>query len=101
MQQVLFGTGFMFGKVLVMRGPRPELAFAHFARTATEVSARARLDPETKTVRDGGVLYQELLPAETLLYSVILASPSRSSIVIWSNVRGRGPGSLRAWPARS
>jgi CRISPR-associated protein Cmr4 len=53
--------------------------FTHFARHATEVTARIALDAETKTVRKGALFYQELLPAETLLYSVVLASPSRSA----------------------
>ena len=47
--------------------------FTHFARYATEVSARIRLDPDTKTVHDGALFYEEFLPPETLFYSVALA----------------------------
>jgi CRISPR-associated protein Cmr4 len=52
--------------------------FTHFARHATEVCARVGLDYETKTVKSGALFYQEFLPAETLLYAVVLANPSRS-----------------------
>lgn len=52
--------------------------FTHFARHATEVMARVGLDYDTKTVKRGALFYQEFLPAETLLYSVVLANPSRS-----------------------
>ena len=51
--------------------------FGHFVRYATEVVARIGLDHETKTVKGGALFYQELLPAETLFYSVILAEGSR------------------------
>jgi CRISPR-associated protein Cmr4 len=52
--------------------------FTHFVRHATEVCARVGLDYETKTVKSGALFYQEFLPAETLLYSVVLVNPSRS-----------------------
>jgi CRISPR-associated protein Cmr4 len=52
--------------------------FTHFARHATEVNARVGLDYEKKTVKKGALFYQEFLPAETLLYAVVLANPSRS-----------------------
>ncbi len=51
--------------------------FTHFVRHATEVVARVGLDYERKTVRSGALFYEEFLPAETLFYSVVLASPSR------------------------
>jgi len=51
--------------------------FTHFARHATEVVARVGLDYERKTVKGGALFYEEFLPAETLFYSVVLASPSR------------------------
>lgn len=53
--------------------------FTHFAKHATEVSARIALDYETKTVTGGALFYQEFLPAETILYAVVLANPSRST----------------------
>lgn len=51
--------------------------FTHFAKHATEVSARIKLDAETKTVTGGALFYQEFLPAETVMYSVVLAAGSR------------------------
>lgn len=51
--------------------------FTHFARHATEVTARIGLDAETKTVKQGALFYQEFLPPETLFYSVALAENSR------------------------
>lgn len=51
--------------------------FTHFARYATEILARIKLNYETKTVDGGALFYQEFLPAETLLYSVVLANPAR------------------------
>jgi CRISPR-associated protein Cmr4 len=51
--------------------------FTHFVRHATEVVARIALDYERKTVKSGALFYEEFLPAETLFYSVVLASASR------------------------
>ena len=51
--------------------------FTHFVRHGTEVVARIGLDYATKTVRTGALFYQEFLPAETILYSLVLASPAR------------------------
>jgi CRISPR-associated protein Cmr4 len=53
--------------------------FTHFAKHATEVTARIRLIGETKTVDKGALFYQEFLPAETLLYAVVLGAPSRKA----------------------
>lgn len=51
--------------------------FTHFVKYSTEVTARIGLDHATKTVKEGALFYQEFLPAETVLYSVVLAAPSR------------------------
>jgi CRISPR-associated protein Cmr4 len=55
----------------------PDTEFTHFVRHATEVAARIGLDYETKTVSGGALFYEEFLPAETLLYGVVLANASR------------------------
>ncbi len=52
--------------------------YTHFARHATEVSARIALEYDTKTVKSGALFYQEFLPAETLFYSIVLASAART-----------------------
>ncbi len=54
-----------------------ETDFTHFAVHATEIIARVGIDAKTRTVRDKALFYEEFLPPETLLYAVILASPSR------------------------
>ncbi|HLX08582.1 MAG TPA: type III-B CRISPR module RAMP protein Cmr4 [Thermoanaerobaculia bacterium] len=41
--------------------------------TATEVSARVRLDDDTKTVAKGALWYEEALPAETVLAGLAVA----------------------------
>ena len=51
--------------------------FIHFVQHATEVVARIALDYERKTVKGTALFYEEFLPAETLFYSVVLASASR------------------------
>ncbi|RMG39815.1 MAG: type III-B CRISPR module RAMP protein Cmr4 [Planctomycetota bacterium] len=56
----------------------PDDTFTHFAQHATEVVARIGLDYERKTVKQGALFYQEFLPTETILYSVVLANRSRS-----------------------
>jgi CRISPR-associated protein Cmr4 len=52
--------------------------FTYFVTNATEVTARIRLNHETKTVEKSALFYQEFLPAETLLYTVVLGAASRS-----------------------
>ncbi len=51
--------------------------FTFFVRNATEVVPRIALNYETKSVRKGALFYQEFLPPETLLYSLVLAGGSR------------------------
>ena len=52
-------------------------AFTHFVRNATEVVARIGLNYEQKTVRKGALFYEEYLPAETLMYALIICQDSR------------------------
>lgn len=49
--------------------------------TATEVVARIRLEDETKTVAQGALWYEESLPAESLLYSLLSLGSSRKKEV--------------------
>lgn len=48
--------------------------FAFFSETATEVAARVKLKDDSKTVQDGGLWYEEAIPAETLFSSFVLSS---------------------------
>jgi len=52
----------------------PDNAFRDFTQLATEVIARIRLKPETKTVAEGALWSEEHLPSETLLYAPIFVS---------------------------
>jgi CRISPR-associated protein Cmr4 len=51
--------------------------FSHFAKYGTEITARIRLEEQTKTAAQGALFYQEFVPAEALFYSLVLAAPSR------------------------
>lgn len=51
--------------------------FGHFVQHATEVVARIGLDAKTKTVKNGALFYEEVLPAETLFHALVMAEPSR------------------------
>jgi CRISPR-associated protein Cmr4 len=46
--------------------------------TATEVVARIRLDDDTKTVTQGGLWYEESLPTESILISLVRLEDSRA-----------------------
>ena len=69
-------------------------AFGFSARHATEVSARIKLDPKTKTVQGGALFYEEFVPAGTLFCALALAeSPKCESEVkdaagVLAHVRG-------------
>lgn len=56
----------------------PDNVFTHFSKYATEVVARIGLDYNTRTVKTGALFYQELLPAESLMYAVLLVNSSRT-----------------------
>ncbi len=54
---------------------------AFFARHAVDVSARIRMNPETHTVAKGALWYEENLPAEAVLTSLLLAAPPKKAKV--------------------
>lgn len=49
----------------------PNDAFDFLTKTGTEVTARVRIDDDTKTVADGALWTEESLPAETILAGVV------------------------------
>lgn len=63
--------------------------FAYLLETATDVTARIRLDEKTRTVADGALWYEESLPVESVLWGVLVASPV-----------AQGKGAERSSPAR-
>ncbi len=51
--------------------------FGHFVRFSTAVEPHVRINNETGTADDGGLFYTENLPPETIMASLLMASPSR------------------------
>lgn len=49
----------------------PDDAFSFLCETATEIAARVRIDDEKKTVADGALWNEELLPPESILAGII------------------------------
>jgi len=47
--------------------------FKEFVKTSTEVQTRIKIDSKTKTVKSGALFYQENLPSDSLMYSVVAA----------------------------
>lgn len=52
-------------------------SFRHLCQTALPVLPHIAIDSATKTVRNGALWYEENLPADTLLYTVLGCQPSR------------------------
>jgi CRISPR-associated protein Cmr4 len=59
----------------------PDDIFNFLIETATEITARIKLLEDSKTVQDGGLWYEEALPAETILSGVVLTNPNASAKV--------------------
>ncbi len=53
--------------------------FDFLSETATEIRARIRIKEATRTVQDGGLWYEEYLPAETLLWGILACDRSRNT----------------------
>lgn len=51
----------------------PENAFRDFVKISTEVQARIRINNDTKTVDEKALFYEEALPSDSLLYSLVMA----------------------------
>ena len=49
--------------------------FKDFVNLSTEVITRIKINPESGTVQKGALFTEEYLPAESVLYSLVLASP--------------------------
>lgn len=54
-------------------------ALSFLLETATEITARIRIDDDKKTVADGQLWYEEALPAEAVLVSQVVAGTVRSN----------------------
>jgi CRISPR-associated protein Cmr4 len=68
-------------------------------QTATEVTARIQLEPDKKTVKTGALWYEEALPSETVLSSLVIASSIKESNAeateVLKNVEGLTEGVLQ------
>jgi len=53
--------------------------FAFLLQTATEIITRIRLEEESKTVKEGGLWYEEALPTESILTGIALVTPQKES----------------------
>jgi CRISPR-associated protein Cmr4 len=51
--------------------------FTWLAENNTELRARIRLDPQTRTVERGGLWYEESLPAESVLVGLVQVAGDR------------------------
>ncbi|HWS83161.1 MAG TPA: type III-B CRISPR module RAMP protein Cmr4 [Ktedonobacteraceae bacterium] len=60
--------------------------FSFLVETATEINAHIKLKEDTKTVQDGGLWYEESLPAETILSGIVLATPTSASGILAEEV---------------
>lgn len=54
--------------------------FSNLVQTATEVVARVRIKSETGTVDSGALWYEEYLPSDTLMYSIIAIGKPRKAV---------------------
>jgi CRISPR-associated protein Cmr4 len=53
--------------------------FNFLINTATEITARIRMEEDTKTVKEGALWYEEALPTETILSGLVVATPVQKS----------------------
>ncbi|NJM42478.1 MAG: type III-B CRISPR module RAMP protein Cmr4, partial [Anaerolineae bacterium] len=57
-------------------------AFRDFTQFATEVQTHIKIDQDKKTVQDGALWMEEYLPTDTLMYSLLCATPSRNGVAL-------------------
>jgi CRISPR-associated protein Cmr4 len=58
----------------------PDDILSFLLETATEITARISIDDEKKTVKDSALWYEEALPAETVLVSLVVASKIKEDV---------------------
>ncbi len=57
----------------------PDHHFSFLMETATEVQAQIAIDAATGTTKDGSLRYQELLPADSSLYTLVFFGEERTA----------------------
>lgn len=56
----------------------PDHHFSFLMETATEIQAQIKIDPVSGTTKKGSLRYEELLPADSVLYSVVFFGAERT-----------------------
>lgn len=56
----------------------PDDHFSFLMETATEVQAQIKIKADTGTTQDGSLRYEELLPADTVMYTVVFFGDERA-----------------------
>ena len=56
----------------------PDDHFSFLMETATEIQAQIKIDSTSGTTQDGSLRYQELLPADSVLYTVVFFGEERA-----------------------
>lgn len=72
-QQLGLQSGFMSDRFAIISDEQ----FGQLCRLGMEVNARIRINPESGTVAEGALFYEENIPAETLFYSFIGATKTK------------------------
>jgi CRISPR-associated protein Cmr4 len=60
----------------------PDDAFRDFTQFATEIQTHIKIDQQKKTVQEGALWVEEYLPTDTLLYSMLCATPARNGTLV-------------------
>lgn len=66
----------------------PDDEFRDFVKYSTDIVTRIHIDDVKKTVKDGALFTQELLPADSLLYSLVHVTNSRDEKATADEVTG-------------
>lgn len=69
------GKGYIAEKLMTDIVVLTDDDFKDFVNLSTEVITRTRIDNETGTVADGALFTEEYLPAEAIMYSLVLTAP--------------------------
>jgi CRISPR-associated protein Cmr4 len=67
----------------------PDNEFRDFVRYSTDIVTRIHIDDVKKTVKDGQLFTQELLPADSLLYSFVHVTNSRDEQIRAHDIVGK------------
>lgn len=72
-------------------------AFRDFVQNSTEIVTRVRLDSAKKTVIDGALWTQEMLPPDTLLMSAVIVRSTRSERIRNNDGKSFSPENVIGW----